>query len=369
VRLDGNWKHLEGLQLADPDFGTPGRVDVLLGIDIFSSALLQGRRHGGSNLPIALETCFGWVVTGNVQGNHPQRIISHHASILSDNELLQRFWELEENNPQQYMTPDEEAVVTHFRETHRFDSEGRFIVPLPMKPEAKTLGESRSLVVRRFLTMERSLHLKNQFQRLDEVMREYFDMGHTEPVPAEDLEKPCKQVFYLPIHAVSKESSTTTKLRAVFDASAKSSTGVSLSNQLMIGPTVHSSLVEVLIRFRLYRVAMTADVSRMYRAVVLPHEHRDLHRFVWRRHPNDQLVDYRMTRATFGVSASSFMANMSVKQNAVNHAFDFPTAVAAVHRSFYVDDGLVGADSIKEAIELQAQLQELFNKGHFLLCK
>ena len=124
MHLDGNWKHLEGLQLADPDFGTPVRVDVLLGIDIFSSALLQGRRHGGSNLPIALETCFGWVVTGNVQGNHPQRIISHHASILSDNELLQRFWELEENNPQQYMTPDEEAVVTHFRETHRFDSEG-----------------------------------------------------------------------------------------------------------------------------------------------------------------------------------------------------------------------------------------------------
>lgn len=74
VRLDGNWKHLEGLQLADPDFGTPGRVDVLLGIDIFSSVLLQGRRHGGPNFPIALETCFGWVVTGNVQGNHPQRI-------------------------------------------------------------------------------------------------------------------------------------------------------------------------------------------------------------------------------------------------------------------------------------------------------
>ena len=151
--------------------------------------------------------------------------------------------------------------------------------------------------------MERSLHLKNQFQRLDEVMREYFDMGHAEPVPAKDLERPCKQVFYLPIHAVSKESSTTTKLRAVFDASAKSSTGVSLNDQLMI---VHSSLVEVLIRFRLYRVAMTADVSRMYRAVVLPHEHRDLHCFVWRRHPNDQLVDYRMKRATFGVSASSF---------------------------------------------------------------
>ena len=69
-------------------------------------------------------------------------------------------------------------------------------------------------------------------------MTEYFEMGHAEPVPAADLEKPMQNVFYLPMHAVRKESSTTTKLRAVFDASAKSSTGVSLNKTLLVGPTV-----------------------------------------------------------------------------------------------------------------------------------
>ena len=76
-----------------------------------------------------------------------------------------------------------------------------------------------------------------------------------------------------------------------------------------------------------------------------------------------------MTRATFGVSSSSFAANMSVKQNAIDHAQEFPLAAAAVHDSFYVDDGLTGDESVEEAVMLQKQLQELFDRGGFLLRK
>ena len=50
--------------------------------------------------------------------------------------------------------------------------------------------------------------------------------------------------------------------------------------------------------------------------------------------------DFRMTRVTFGVSASSFIANMCVKQNALDHASAYPLAAEAVGDSFYVDDGL-----------------------------
>ena len=95
-------------------------------------------------------------------------------------------------------------------------------------------------------------------------------MNHAKPVPVADLEKPRDKVFYLPMHTVVKESSTTTKIRAVFDASVKTSTGISLKNQLLVGPTVHSSLVDVLLRFRLHRVAITTDVCQMYHSVLLP---------------------------------------------------------------------------------------------------
>ena len=51
------------------------------------------------------------------------------------------------------------------------------------------------------------------------------------------------EVFYMSMHAVWKELSTTTKVHAVFDASAKTSTGTSLSDILLIGPTVHPLLL------------------------------------------------------------------------------------------------------------------------------
>ena len=200
-------------------------------------------------------------------------------------------------------------------------------------------------------------------------MEEYFENNHAEPVPAEDLKKPASEVFYLPMQVVFKESSSTTKVRAVFDASAPSSSGVSLNDLLLVGPTVHSSLIDVLLRFRSHRIALTTDISRMYRMVHLEESDKDLHRFVWKRDPSGPLRDYRMTRVTFGVAASSYAANMAVKQNAEDFALEFPAAAKAVKQSFYVDDGLTGADSVEAAAELQRQLQQLFAQGGFILRK
>ena len=103
----------------------------------------------------------------------------------------------------------------------------------------------------------------------------------------------------------------------------------------------------------------------MYRAVELVPPDRDLHRFVWRSDPSEVIKDYRMTRVTFGVSASSFVANMCVKQNALNLSHKYPLAAQSVQESFYVDDGLTGADDIQSAIQLQRELDELFARGGF----
>ena len=73
-----------------------------------------------------------------------------------------------------------------------------------------------------------------------------------------------------------------------------------------------------------------------------------------------------MTRVTFGVSASSFAANMVVKQNALDFALE---ASVAVEKFFYVDYRLTGANSVQEAVKLQRQLHDLFSRGGFLLHK
>ena len=129
-------------------------------------------------------------------------------------------------------------------------------------------------------------------------------------------------------------------------------------------------LIDVLLQFRQHRVALTTDISKMFRAVLLLEAQRDLHRFVWRRHEHGELKDYQMTRLMFGLSASSFAANMAVKTNTIRNKMTHPKAALAVEKSFYMDDGLTGADPVSEAITtLQKELQQLFDKGGFLLRK
>lgn len=114
---------------------------------------------------------------------------------------------------------------------------------------------------------------------------------------------------------------------------------------------------------------MIADVSQMYRAILLTEADKDLHRFIWHIDPNQQLKDYWMTRITFGVSASSFIANMCVKQNAIDFGSLYPRAAKQVETSFYVNDYLGGADSHQEAMKLQGEMYFLFLKGVFFLRK
>ena len=84
ISFNTKWSHLSAIQLADPTFGLPGRVDIPLGVDVFSNVLLQGRRFGPSDSPVAFETLFGWVLVGRTG---PQKIshevVSHHIAVVT----------------------------------------------------------------------------------------------------------------------------------------------------------------------------------------------------------------------------------------------------------------------------------------------
>ena len=154
------------------------------------------------------------------------------------------------------------------------------------------------------------------------------------------------------MHAVTKPLSTTKQFRVVFDYSVKTKSGASLNDQLLVVPAVHAPLLDLLLRFRQHKVALTTVVSRMCRAVIFHENRRDIHRFVLWRAPSDVLTDNGMTRLTLGVSASSFAAKMAVKQNAVEHRDVCGRAAELVHTSFYVDNGLTVANSVSEAADL-----------------
>ena len=199
------------------------------------------------------------------------------------------------------------------------------------------------------------------------MIQTYLDLNHAEPVPPEETSS--SEIYYLPMHAVMKDSSTTTKLRVVFDGSATTSSGSSLNQSLLVGPTLQPTLSNILLRFRCYPIALNADITKMYREVLLHPDDRNLHRFVWRASPTDPLQDFRMCRVTFGVSASPYLAVRTLQQTAKDYGEGYPEVTHHILHSFYVDDFLGGANSTQEALDLQQQLREVLLKGGFHLTK
>ena len=106
--------HLSNLSLADPDFGIPGKIDLLLGADVYTDVLLHGRRCGPPGTPTAFETQFGWVLTGRTNMHS-----ASHPSVISGDDILRMFWEIEEG-PKEYLNLSTEgrSVVQHFKENH-----------------------------------------------------------------------------------------------------------------------------------------------------------------------------------------------------------------------------------------------------------
>ena len=109
IQGDIQWKHLNGLHLADPHFSRPGKIDLLLGIEIFTEVLRQGLRSGPPGLPVAIETEFGWVIAGKLDSLFTSPL-SNHATVTTD-EILQRFWEVEEHPRDHANISAEEKMV------------------------------------------------------------------------------------------------------------------------------------------------------------------------------------------------------------------------------------------------------------------
>lgn len=109
-------------------------------------------------------------------------------------------------------------------ENHTRDIQGRFTAKIPFKDNKNLLGESRQFALERFQTLERKL-IKNNDLKLEYqyFMSEYIKLGHMVEIN-ENIKTDLN--FYLPHHAVV-QSSLTTRTTVVFDASMKTTSGLS----------------------------------------------------------------------------------------------------------------------------------------------
>lgn len=353
------------LQLADANCTQPGPIDVLLGADVFGEIMLSGRLTVPGHSLTALESIFGWVILGKTQ-DMSQRIVSNHASFNTVEYQLDKFWELENITEAKPYTEEETACENHFKETYSRDSTGRFVVKFPFRESNDELGSSRDIAVHRLQQIERRF-TKNQSLNIQyhKFMQEYLDIGHMEIIPENEIDIPATSSFYLPHHPVPNK--TGDKFRVVFDGSVKSSSGVSLNDKLIIGPQLQNDLTTLLLRFRSHKIAIIADIEKMYRQIIL--QDSDFQRIVWRNSPFEPVQDFRLTRIAYGTASAPYLATKCLQQLAVEEADRFPLASKAAMRDFYVDDLMSGANSLPEALELQGQLIQMLASAGFNLRK
>jgi Pao retrotransposon peptidase/Family of unknown function (DUF5641)/Protein of unknown function (DUF1759) len=346
-------------ELSDKKWFISRPYDILLGSDVLMNVLTHGIEFH-NNIPIGYNTIFGIAVSSpltfwpNKSGYCSNSVAVENPALPDDTPSHDPsiFWELEEipNSLTPPLSGEEQFCEDHFKENMKRDKDGRIIVKLPIRSDSSPLGDSYSIALRRLSFVERALQ-DNPTRRemYNNFIREFIDLKHASVINPIDIPSDYP-VYYLPHHAVFKDSSTTTKLRVVFDATAKPISGASLNSILALGRISQSSVFSLLVNFRLRPIGISADVEKMYRQVLIDESQRDLLRILWRWTPNGELVHIRMNAVTYGVGPAGFLATKALMSAAESNSLNSDTLEHDILQGFYVDNFLTSVNSSEEAI-------------------
>lgn len=366
-------EHISGLVLADEfDQDDITGVDVLLGADYYWE-LATGQVRRGDNGPIAVETKLGWVLSGPMGVPDSYNLLTAHSCMLtvSSQELslddtLRSFWELESLG----INKSTQSVQKEFEESIAF-RDGRYEVCLSWKKSHPILPDNYENCKKRLQGLLKRLRLSPDVLRdYDGIIRQQLEQGIIQPVSKDDIGR-VGEVHYLPHHAVVKQDRETTKTRIVYDASAKT-TGPSLNDCLCTGPSFNQKVFDILLRFRSYPVALTADIEKAFLMVSVAEADRDVLRFLWTSDVNDPRSDiqiFRFARVIFGVSSSPFLLNATVDHHLRLFSKSHPELIELLLHSIYVDDVIAGAESAESALRLYRDSKSVLKKGGFNLRK
>lgn len=116
------WNHIRNIQLADPQFFGSHKIDLLLGAAAYAEIISESLKKGNANQPIAQATKLGWIVFGaaNVDESYSElrNSIKAYQTTNSDggdlSNQIQRFWQIEEIEHVERLTPDDQAAEDIF---------------------------------------------------------------------------------------------------------------------------------------------------------------------------------------------------------------------------------------------------------------
>ncbi|KAL4121517.1 hypothetical protein QTP88_014012 [Uroleucon formosanum] len=353
------------LQLADPDFDTPGPIDMLIGGDLYPLVLCTKSEVTHSpGLPSALNTQLGWVVVGALK----DLVTSSAVSLVSNttpaiDEIMQQFWESKnlidpsfQPRRMKFALPFKKIIMSHSNED---------LMSNDIYQDACSvgLGSSRSLALNRLYNLEHRLSKDPElYKAYRNFMEEYITLCHMKLATREGI-------YFIPRLVVVKRQKNDLKIRVVFDASAVSSLGRSLNDCLVTGPKLQTDISDILLQYRFHKYLFIADIVKMYRQILICDEDRVYQHILWRNSPREQVREYELCTITYGMNAAPYFAIRCLHQLDLENGPEFPLATNLLRTSTYVDDIIAGADSVEDIVLLQQQVIKLLQSGSFQLKK
>ncbi|XP_075157883.1 uncharacterized protein LOC142231149 [Haematobia irritans] len=369
-----DWSELKQLDLADPNFFKPGPIDMLLGSDVLPSIIKAGLEKNVAGSLLAQNSEFGWLISGPPK----RRTVTTFASWVTSNDTLnedvKKFWELEEIPKSKTLSDSDIWCENFYRETTCRLPNGRYQVRLPFRqdlPPEVFLGSSRRAAMAQYLNLEKQLQKTPELMtEYSNALQEYLELNHMEPTKSYEICENSRYCsFYLPHHAVVKPERTTTKVRVVFNASKKTTTGFSLNDILHTGPILQNDLTNVILRWRFFKYVFNGDIQKMYRQIHVHENDQQFQRILFRNSQSESILDYALKTVTFGVNCAPYLAIRTLIQLSEDAKHTHPTASSILRDQIYVDDVLSGGHSLAETKYYLIQLVDLLDSAGFPLKK
>lgn len=362
----------QDISLADPNFHLPTEVDMLLGGNVDALISMSGcLKYPDENL-VLKQTRLGWIASGGKAQSQCFTISTRNQkqetreTLESLDKNMRRFWEIEEPSKKNLLTTEEKLAERIYEATTERRTDGKYVVSLPFKNETKTFSNMRKIAMSRYFQLENKLSRNDKlYTEYSDCLNDYISKNHMNEVNPEEF----PNAYYIPHHCVFKESSTTTKLRVVFDASAKDSNMNSLNANLLNGPRLQDDLLDLLIRFRTYKFAFNADIQQMYRQIWINPNDRRFQLMLWKPTPGSSIKTYALNTVTFGTTSAPYLAVKTLYRLAKDERINFPLGSDCLENGFYVDDFIYGADTIEKALQIQKETKRILETAGFNLRK
>ena len=155
----------------------------------------------------------------------------------------------------------------------------RYKIATPWKENRPTLPDNREHALKRLASTEKKLKKDMAVcKEYQNTIESYVEKGYLRKVGKDEAIPP--EIWHLPHFPVIGMEKSTTKVRIVFDCSAKTD-GVSLNDIIDPGPKLQRELFDVLLRFRRNTVALACDIKEMYLQVEIEEKDRPFFRVLW----------------------------------------------------------------------------------------